>query len=114
MIKVGIVGGAGYTAGELIRLIMLHPDAELVSVVSRSHSGETISKVHKDLSGWLEMSYDEDLQHNPDVVFLCSGHGKSKEVLRSYAIPESSKIIDLSADFRLKRMEMTLFMDCLS
>ena len=102
MIKIGIVGGAGYTAGELIRLIMLHPDAELVSVVSRSHSGETISKVHKDLSGWLEMSYDEDLQHNPDVVFLCSGHGKSKEVLRSYAIPESSKIIDLSADFRLK------------
>ncbi len=102
MIKVGIIGGAGYTAGELIRLIMLHQDAELVSVVSSSHSGESISKAHPDLSGWLEMSFDSDLQHNPDVVFLCSGHGKSQEVLERFQISESAKIIDLSADFRLK------------
>ena len=102
MIKVGIIGGAGYTAGELIRLIMLHPDAELISVVSRSHAGESISKVHRDLSGWLEMSFDSDLQHNPDMVFMCSGHEKSAEVLENYQIPEDSKIIDLSADFRIK------------
>ncbi len=102
MIKVGIIGGAGYTAGELIRMIMLHPDAELVSVVSRSHSNKPISNAHSDLSGWLEMNFDDKLQHNPDVIFLCSGHGKSTEVLENYKIPESGKIIDLSADFRLK------------
>lgn len=102
MIKVGIIGGAGYTAGELIRLIMLHPDAELTSVVSRSHAGESISKAHPDVSGWLEMNFDADLQHAPDVVFLCSGHGKSKEILSRYEIPKSTKIIDLSTDFRLK------------
>lgn len=102
MIKAGIIGGAGYTAGELIRLLMLHPDAEIVSVVSRSHAKMPISAAHPDFAGWLELYFDEDLQHSPDVVFLCSGHGKSKEVLETFSIPEEAKIIDLSADFRLK------------
>jgi len=102
MIKVGIIGGAGYTAGELIRLIILHPEAELVSVVSRSHAGESISKAHPDLSNWLEMNFDADLQHDPDVVFLCSGHGNTKAVLGTFPMYDSTKIIDLSADFRLK------------
>ncbi len=103
MIKVGIIGGAGYTAGELMRLILLHPHAELVSVVSESQSKLPISSKHEDLSGWLEMDFDEDLKHNPDVVFLCSGHGRSEYMLKKYDLSKSTKIIDLSADFRLKR-----------
>jgi len=102
MIKVGIIGGAGYTAGELIRLLVLHPEAELVSIVSRSHTGKSISTAHPDLTGWADLNFSEDIHHDPDIVFLCSGHGKSREVIESFSIPKDSKIVDLSADFRHK------------
>lgn len=101
MIKVGIIGGAGYTAGELLRLLVHHPNTELVSVVSGSHAGEAISKAHPDLEGETELIFSEVLSENVEVVFLCSGHGKSKGIIEQGMIPSSSKIIDLSSDFRL-------------
>lgn len=101
MIKVGIIGGAGYTAGELIRILVNHPEAELVSAVSRSHTGQKIYEAHSDLIGETELTFDEQLNTEVDVVFLCSGHGKSKGIVATNAIPESAKVIDLSSDFRL-------------
>lgn len=102
MIKVGIIGGAGYTAGELLRILLQHPEAEVVSVMSGSHAGEFVSKAHPDLEGETELVFSETLSQAVDVVFLCSGHGKSTQVLSEVTLPSSVKIIDLSADFRLK------------
>ncbi|XWN36527.1 MAG: N-acetyl-gamma-glutamyl-phosphate reductase [Balneola sp.] len=102
MIKVGIIGGAGYTAGELIRILINHPRTELTSVVSKSHSGQKIHEAHPDLIGEIGLVFEEQLNHELDVVFLCSGHGKSKGIIESGVIPEKTKIIDLSSDFRLK------------
>lgn len=101
MIKVGIIGGAGYTAGELIRILVNHPKAELISVVSRSHAGQKVYEAHADLIGETELVFDEALNSAIDVVFLCSGHGKSKGIIESGQISKSAKIIDLSSDFRL-------------
>lgn len=101
MIKVGIIGGAGYTAGELVRIILHHPEAEISSVMSGSHSGEPVSKAHPDLEGETELVFSDKLNQDLDVVFLCTGHGKSKQVLKEVYIPSTAKIIDLSADFRL-------------
>ncbi|MBO6792917.1 MAG: N-acetyl-gamma-glutamyl-phosphate reductase [Balneolaceae bacterium] len=102
MIKASIIGGAGYTAGELIRLLMLHPDVEIASVVSSSHANKSVSEAHPDLAGWLEFNFTDSVHPNSDVVFLCSGHGNSKTILKKYEIPESAKLIDLSSDFRHK------------
>ena len=102
MIKVGILGGAGYTAGELIRILINHPRTELTSVVSKSHSGQIIYEAHPDLIGETDLVFDEQLNPQTDVVFLCSGHGKSKGIIESGIISEKTKIIDLSSDFRLK------------
>ncbi|MFY0697422.1 MAG: N-acetyl-gamma-glutamyl-phosphate reductase [Balneola sp.] len=102
MIKVGIIGGAGYTAGELIRILMNHSKVELTSVVSKSHSGQKIHEAHSDLIGEIDLVFDEQLDQEVEVVFLCSGHGKSKGILESGVIAEKAKIIDLSSDFRLK------------
>lgn len=101
MIKVGIIGGAGYTAGELIRILMNHPEAELKLVVSKSHAGQKIHDAHTDLIGETELVFDEKLNSEVDVVFLCSGHGKSKGIVESDIIPENAKVIDMSLDFRL-------------
>ncbi len=101
MIKVGIIGGAGYTAGELLRLLIHHPNTEVISVVSGSHAGETVSKAHPDLEGDIELSFSDTLDESVEVVFLCSGHGKSKGIIEQGIIPASAKIIDLSSDFRL-------------
>lgn len=103
MIKVGIIGGAGYTAGELIRLVLLHPNAELVSVVSESQSKLPISSTHTELNGWLDMNFSNHLEDNLDVVFLCSGHGRSGYMLKKYDLSTSTRVIDLSADYRLKK-----------
>ena len=103
MIKVGIIGGGGYTAGELIRLVLLHPNAELVSVVSESQSKLPISSTHLELNGWLDMNFSDHLEDNLDVVFLCSGHGRSDYMLKKYDLSKSTKVIDLSADYRLKK-----------
>lgn len=103
MIKVGIIGGAGYTAGELLRLLIHHPEVEIVFTQSKSHHGEPVSKVHQDLVGETEMIFDADISDEADVVFLCLGHGKSVEFLNNNDIPEKTKIIDLSQDFRLSQ-----------
>jgi len=102
MIKIGIIGGAGYTAGELLRLLLWHPEAEIVFVQSSSHNGQTVSKVHKDLIGECYLNFTPADFASVDVIFLCSGHGKSKSFLEENNLPENLKVIDLSMDFRLK------------
>ncbi len=102
MIKVGIIGGAGYTAGELIRILLNHPEAELVAVQSRSHAGEELYVAHSDLEGDVSLTFSEKLPGGLDVVFFCSGHGKSKQILDDGLVPAGAKIIDLSNDFRIE------------
>jgi len=104
MIKVGIIGGAGYTAGELIRILLNHPDAEIVFVQSTSNAGNLVTSVHDDLLGETNLQFTAEMQLEAvDVVFLCMGHGKSVEFMQKNNLPENLKVIDLSHDFRLKR-----------
>ncbi|MFV0590140.1 MAG: N-acetyl-gamma-glutamyl-phosphate reductase [Draconibacterium sp.] len=104
MIKVGIIGGAGYTAGELLRILIHHPAAEVVFVQSTSNAGNTISSVHVDLLGDTDLVFTKEMPFEKvNVIFLCMGHGKSKEFVEENQLPEGLKIIDLSHDFRLKR-----------
>ena len=104
MIKVGIIGGAGYTAGELLRILLNHPEVEITFVQSASNSGNSISDVHIDLLGETDLIFTTEMPfEKADVIYLCMGHGKSKEFVESYVLPENLKIIDLSHDFRLKR-----------
>ncbi len=100
--KVGIAGAAGYTAGELIRILIHHPQAELKYIQSESHKGEAVYKVHKDLLYSPLIFSDIDFS-DIDVLFLCMGHGVSGEFLAIHDIPESVRIIDLGNDFRLQR-----------
>lgn len=104
MIKIGIIGGAGYTAGELLRILVNHPKAKIVFVQSQSNSGNMLSYVHSDLIGETDLTFCMEINDNIDVVFLCSGHGKSIELLTIHSFPNNVKIIDLSNDFRLNRM----------
>ncbi|HMV08713.1 MAG TPA: N-acetyl-gamma-glutamyl-phosphate reductase [Cyclobacteriaceae bacterium] len=99
-ITVGVIGGAGYTGGEAIRLLINHPNAELKFVHSRSNAGNLLSDVHADLTGDTDLRFTDSLQ-NADVVFLCLGHGESKKFLQENVLADSVKIIDLSHDFRL-------------
>jgi N-acetyl-gamma-glutamyl-phosphate reductase len=104
MIKVGIIGGAGYTAGELLRILLYHPQAEIVFVQSSSSAGKPVSDVHIDLLDDTTLNFTSELPlERVDVVFLCMGHGKSREFVEINQIPENLKVIDLSHDFRLKR-----------
>lgn len=104
MIKVGIIGGAGYTAGELIRILLCHPQAEITFVQSSSNAGNLLSDVHTDLLGDTDIRFTAEADFSAiDVAFFCMGHGKSKEFLAKNTLPENVKIIDLSHDFRLKR-----------
>lgn len=100
-IKVGIVGGAGYTGGELIRLMIHHPNAEISFVHSKSNSGNPLYKVHHDLVGETGILFTGELSNDIDVLFLCTGHGEAKKFLESNNIPGHIKVIDLSNDFRL-------------
>lgn len=100
-IKAGIVGGAGYTGGEAIRLLLNHPHVELVFVHSRSNAGNTLYSVHADLQGDTTLRFTDSLAHTVDVAFLCLGHGESKKFLQDNPFPASVKVIDLSQDFRL-------------
>lgn len=102
MIRAGIVGGAGYTAGELIRLIMHHPALELDFVFSTSNAGNEIAQVHADLEGEELPRFTSELNLEVDVLFLCLGHGNSKKFLENHSFSEATHIIDLSNDFRLK------------
>jgi N-acetyl-gamma-glutamyl-phosphate reductase len=104
MIKVGIIGGAGYTAGELLRILLNHPNAEITFVQSTSNAGNLISDVHIDLLGDSDLVFTSEMPFDKvDVIFLCMGHGKSVEFVENNDLPEALKIIDLSHDFRLKR-----------
>lgn len=103
MIKVGILGGAGYTAGELIRLLLNHPQAEIKFVNSESNAGNLITDVHEGLYGETEMKFTSEMPlSDVDVVFFCFGHGKSEAFLNEHNIPTNIKIIDMAQDFRLE------------
>lgn len=101
-IKVGIIGGAGYTGGELIRLLIHHPFVELSFVQSTSNAGKMLSSVHGDLTGETALVFDEDFHFKVDVLFFCSGHGEAKKIVTNHSIPPQIKIIDIGNDFRLK------------
>lgn len=99
-IKAGIAGAAGYTGGELIRILLGHPEVELVSAMSKSAAGRKYYAVHADLLGRSEASFDAQLSEDMDVLFLCLGHGESRDFLEKYPQPGTRCIIDLSMDFR--------------
>lgn len=101
MIRVGIVGGSGYTAGELIRLLLGHPEAEIAFVYSHSHMGTPLHELHPDLLGRTSLSTTQNVQE-AEVVFLCLGHGHSGEFLQEHALT-GAKVIDLSNEFRLAK-----------
>ncbi|MGM0622163.1 MAG: N-acetyl-gamma-glutamyl-phosphate reductase [Bacteroidota bacterium] len=104
MINVGIIGGAGYTAGELLRILLYHPQAQIIFVQSSSNAGNLVSDVHVDLLGDTDLTFTVALPLNDvDVIFLCMGHGKSKEFIEKNEFPNRLKVVDLSHDFRLKR-----------
>lgn len=100
-IKVGIIGGAGYTGGELIRLLIHHPHAEITFVHSKSNAGNTLYKIHHDLIGETFMVFTSELDKAIDVLFLCTGHGEARKFLETNEIDAKIKVIDLSNDFRL-------------
>lgn len=100
-INIGIVGGAGYTGGELLRVLLRHPNANISFVHSTSNAGELVSKVHTDLLGDTDLVFASEINQAIDVLFLCVGHGDAKKFLASNEINSSVKIIDLSQDFRL-------------
>lgn len=101
-IKAGIVGGAGYTGGEMLRLLLNHPDVKIDFVLSSSNEGNLVSDVHTDLYGDTSLRFSGLLKQDVDVLFLCVGHGDAKKFLDANPIDKSIKIIDLSQDFRLK------------
>ena len=104
-INIGIIGGAGYTGGELIRLLINHPEAEIRMIHSRSNAGKAVSAIHQDLIGETSLTFTDDSspleKGSIDILFLCLGHGESKKFLSENIIAESIKIIDLANDFRL-------------
>jgi len=100
-IKVGIVGGAGYTGGETIRLLLNHPFAELVFVQSRSQAGKSLYEIHDDLKGDTDLLFTDAIQQDVDVIFLCLGHGESRKFVDETPLNERIKVVDLSQDFRL-------------
>lgn len=100
-IKAGIVGGAGYTGGEMLRILVNHPNVDIAFVHSNSNAGNYIYEVHTDLFGDTDLKFTDKLSTDIDVLFLCVGHGDAKKFLEANEIPDSVKIIDLSQDFRL-------------
>jgi N-acetyl-gamma-glutamyl-phosphate reductase len=109
MIKIGILGAAGYTGGELIRVLLNHPEAEIVFANSESNAGNLVSDVHEGLIGETELKFTDQMPFDEvDVVFFCFGHGKSEAFLKEHTIPENVKIIDLAQDFRIKNEELRI------
>lgn len=103
MLEIGIIGGAGYTAGELIRLLLNHPKTNINFVFSTSNAGNKLYQVHQDLMGSTEISFTSEINANIDVLFLCLGHGNSTSFLKKHPFSSTTKIIDLSNDFRLTK-----------
>ena len=103
MIKVGIIGGAGYTAGELLRLLLIHPDVEICFVHSGSNAGNKITDVHSGLLGETELMFTDELPlESIDLLFFCTAHGDTRKFMESHQLPDELKIIDLSMDYRIK------------
>ena len=103
MIKVGIIGGAGYTAGELLRLLLNHPDVEIIFVNSASNAGNRITDVHSGLYGETDLVFTDELPLDAiDCLFFCTAHGDTKKFMESHEVPASVKIIDLSMDYRIE------------
>jgi N-acetyl-gamma-glutamyl-phosphate reductase len=100
-VKAGIVGGAGYTGGELIRLLIHHPQVMISFIHSRSNAGKPVASVHQDLLGDTDLTFSSELSNDIDVLFLCVGHGEARKFLESTEINSKVKVIDLSQDFRL-------------
>ena len=103
MIRVGIIGGAGYTAGELIRLLLIHPEVEIKFVHSSSNAGNRIVDVHAGLHGETELLFTDEMPFEEiDLLFFCTAHGDTRKFLESHVLPEELKVIDLSMDYRIK------------
>jgi len=100
-ITAGIIGGAGFTGGETLRLLLNHPKVEVAFVQSRSQAGKPVTATHADLTGETDLIYSSDFNKPVDVLFLCLSHGESKKLLSETSFPESTRIIDLGNDFRL-------------
>ena len=106
MIKCGIIGGAGYTAGELIRLLLNHPDVEIVFVNSSSNAGNKITDVHSGLYGETDLVFTNALPlDSVDLLFFCTAHGDTRKFMESHTVPANVKIIDLSMDYRIEGPE---------
>lgn len=102
MIKTGIIGGAGYTAGELIRLLINHPDVEITFINSQSNAGNRITDVHEGLYGECELTFTDKIPlDNIDVLFFCTAHGDTRKFMENHNVPEELRIIDLSMDYRM-------------
>ena len=101
MISAGIIGGAGYTAGELLRILLRHPDVSLDFVFSTSQAGLPVSSIHQDLMGETELRFSGNINPEVDVVFLCLGHGNSIQFLNNNPFSENTRVIDLSTDYRM-------------
>ena len=99
-LRVAIAGATGYTGGELLRILLNHPFAEVVAATTTSEEGTPVSDIHKDLYGETDLCFGKDL-NDPDVLFLCLGHGISRQFIDNHDIPEKCRIIDLGNDFRL-------------
>ena len=108
MIKAGIIGGSGYTGGELIRILLNHPEVVIDFVYSTTRAGKPISSAHADLLGTLDLNFTGNVNSDVDVVFLCLGHGNSTKFLGEHTFSEATKIIDLSNDFRLQKDAMLM------
>ena len=100
MIRAAIAGGTGYTGGELLRILLHHPEADVVSVLTTSADGKPVTSVHRDLIGDTDLCFGTEL-NDPDVLFLCLGHGLSREFIDTHSIGSGCRIIDLGNDFRL-------------
>lgn len=103
MINTGIIGGSGYTAGELLRVLSMHPQAHIDSVYSTTNAGKPVASVHQDLYGEVNINFTDTVNPNVDVVFLCLGHGQSKAFLEKNTFSDTTRIIDLGNDFRLEK-----------
>ena len=102
-VRVGVLGAAGYTGGELIRLLLNHSEAEIVFANSESNAGNPVADVHEGLFGDTDLKFTSELPFDKvDVVFFCFGHGKSEQFLKEHEVPAHVKIIDLAQDFRIK------------
>ena len=102
MKKVGIIGGSGYTGGELIRLILQHPALEIDFVYSTTRAGKPVSSAHPDVLGRTDLLFTGTVKPEVDVLYLCLGHGKSRDFLNNHSFSETTLIVDLGNDFRLE------------